>query len=295
MNWIDLHIHSTASDGTTEPEKIPKEILKTVEKHGDMGKYEKYILALTDHDTLAGVRRIKKAVKNDERFQVYSGVEISCDYCGKEIHMLGLNVDEENELLLERLKYYRGFRDRRNEKIIEKFAEQGITIHTEEIVIKEGETMGRPHIARYLMKHGYVSSVKEAFDLYLADGKSCYVKREKATIEEAINLILNAGGYPVLAHPMQYKKFTREELEVFVKELKELGLWGIETYYTDFSEEEIEFVETLSEKYTLKKTGGSDYHGYNKPDIELGYGRGNLDAYMGKIQVKEPDGNINKI
>lgn len=283
MNWIDLHMHSTASDGTTEPECLPGTILETVKKHGEENLYDRYILALTDHDTLAGVQRLKAAVKNDSRFQVYSGVEISCDYGGKTIHMLGLDVDEDNEMLQERLAYFREFRDHRNEKIVEKFAEIGIQIPLDEIPVKEGESLGRPHIARYLMEHGYVSSIKEAFDLYLANGKRCYVKREKATVKEAVKMILQAGGMPVLAHPMQYKDLTREELEMLVKFLVEQGLQGIETYYTEFSEEEIAFVESLSEKYNLKKTIGSDYHGNNKPAIEPGYGWGNLAQYMNRI------------
>lgn len=283
MRWVDLHVHSTASDGTTEPEMLLEKVLQSVREHGEEGKYDTYLLALTDHDTLAGVERLKHAAEKYPEFEILSGVEISCDYCGKEIHMLGLHVDEHNEMLLNRLAYYREFRKHRNEKILEKLRNLGIPVGLDDIPVKEGEAMGRPHIARYLLEHGYVSSIQEAFDVYLKKGRPCHVKREKPTSEEAIELILHAGGCPVLAHPMQYKKMNRTELDELVKKLKTIGLQGIETYYTEFSQEEVEFVEALSEKYSLIRTGGSDYHGHNKPEVALGYGFGNLNKTMDKI------------
>lgn len=286
MDWIDLHVHSTASDGTRNPEQLPEEVLKAVKQQGEEGRFTQFILALTDHDTTAGIQRLKAAAEKLDYFRIVSGVEISCDYQGKTIHMLGLGIDEMNYELNERLAYYRDFRDHRNEKIVERFKQMGISLSLESIPIKEGEALGRPHIARELMKLGLVSSIQEAFDQYLGEGKPCFVERERASLQEAIRLIKGAGGSPVLAHPMQYRGFKREELELMISELTAMGLEGIETYYSEYSEEETVYVESLSEKFGLVKTGGSDYHGENKPGCELGYGFGNLGKTMDKIEWK---------
>ena len=296
MKWIDLHIHSTASDGTVAPEAIPKMVLATFASHQKQNETEKryienniekndieYIIALTDHDTMAGVERCQKAAENIPGFTAISGIEFSCVYGGHSVHMLGLDVDIYNQAFQEKVAYYRNSRDTRNDRMIEKFAALGIQINREEIKVAEGESLGRPHIARYLMDKGIISSINEGFDKYLAEGKPCYADRERPTPAEAVQIILQAGGHPVLAHLTEYKGLTREEMEALVAELKQVGLEGIETYHADFSEEETRFVESLSEKYDLFRTGGSDFHGENKPGLELGYGYGNLGRTMGKI------------
>lgn len=274
--WIDLHTHSTASDGTTTPERMPQIILNTIK--GD--QYDEIWLALTDHDTTAGIERLAKSAKSEPDFHVIPGVEISCDLRGKEIHMLGLQIDYKNSELNAALAYYREEREKRNERILKKFEELGILISPEELPVKDGETPGRPHIARWLFEHGYVESIKEAFDKYLKTGAICYVDRKKPTPEQGIDLITKAGGIAVLAHPMQYEFLTREELEKLIGDLKQKGLKGIETYYTEFSEEETKYVEELAEKFDLWKSGGSDYHGNNKPEYQIGYGLGNLKETM---------------
>ena len=236
--YIDLHIHSTASDGTFSPTEIVNKALKLAEKDSPV------VIALTDHDTVAGIDEFQKAAaKHKDRLTAISGLEISTDYHGVEIHVLGYNIDIHNKELLDRLAVCRESRDGRNEKIIQKLQEQGFKISMDEIKPdKPGETIARPHIAKLLMKKKYVSSVQEAFDKYLAEGRCCYVERIMPTPEEAIHLIKNSGGIPVLAHLMLYKKLDSSQKEALVRELKEAGLIGIETYYNTYTPVELSLI-----------------------------------------------------
>ena len=269
MIKIDLHIHSTASDGTDSPSEI-------IEKVASIS--EKAVIALTDHDTTAGTREFSEAAeKYSDRITAIKGVEISTDYNGVEIHMLGLNIDPDNVLLNEKLALFRESRDRRNTEMIAKLNEYGFDISMDDIELKDpGETMARPDIARALLKKGYVSSIQEAFDKYIADDAPCFVSRTMPTPKESIELITEAGGTPVLAHIMLYKKLDEEKKRNLVKELKDYGLKGIETYYSDYTEEGTAFVESLAKEFNLFRTAGSDYHGGNKPHISLFTGTGNL-------------------
>ena len=273
--YIDLHIHSTASDGTLTPTEIVQTALKSTKSEKDP-----IVIALTDHDTVAGVSEfLKEAKKNKERVTAIPGVEISTNYHGVEIHILGYNVDPENKELLEQLKICRESRDGRNEKIIARLQAEGFQITMEDIKPEDpNETIARPHIAKQLMKKKYVSSVKEAFDKYLAEGRSCYVERIMPTPQEAIALIRNSGGIPVLAHLMYYKKLNAAEKEVLVSELKEAGLEGIEAYYNTYTPVEEEYVSSLAKQNALLLTGGTDFHGQNKPHISLFTGQGNMEV-----------------
>ena len=273
--YIDLHIHSTASDGTLTPTEIVQTALKSTKSEKDP-----IVIALTDHDTVAGVSEfLKEAKKNKERVTAIPGVEISTNYHGVEIHILGYNVDPENKELLEQLKICRESRDGRNEKIISRLQAEGFQITMEDIKPEDpNETIARPHIAKQLMKKKYVSSVKEAFDKYLAEGRSFYVERIMPTPQEAIRLIKNSGGTPVLAHLMYYKKLNAAEKEVLVSELKEAGLEGIEAYYNTYTPVEEEYVSSLAKQNALLLTGGTDFHGQNKPHISLFTGQGNMEV-----------------
>ena len=245
--YIDLHIHSTASDGTFSPTEIVNKALKLTEKDSPV------VIALTDHDTVA-----------KDRLTAISGLEISTDYHGVEIHVLGYNIDIHNKELLDRLAVCRESRDGRNEKIIQKLQEQGFKISMDEIKPdKPGETIARPHIAKLLMKKKYVSSV---------------VERIMPTPEEAIHLIKNSGGIPVLAHLMLYKKLDSSQKEALVRELKEAGLIGIETYYNTYTPVEQEYVAGLAKQWGLIETGGTDFHGQNKPHISLFTGQGEMEV-----------------
>lgn len=272
--YIDLHIHSTASDGTFSPTEIVNKALKLAEKDSPV------VIALTDHDTVAGIDEFQKAAaKHKDRLTAISGLEISTDYHGVEIHVLGYNIDIDNKELLDRLAVCRESRDGRNEKIIQKLQEQGFKISMDEIKPdKPGETIARPHIAKLLMKKKYVSSVQEAFDKYLAEGRCCYVERIMPTPEEAIHLIKNSGGIPVLAHLMLYKKLDSSQKEALVRELKEAGLIGIETYYNTYTPVEQEYVAGLAKQWGLIETGGTDFHGQNKPHISLFTGQGEMEV-----------------
>ena len=273
--YIDLHMHSTASDGTLSPAQI---VASAMAEAGN--KKEPVVIALTDHDTVAGIPEfMKEAEKYKERLTAVPGVEISTDYHGVEIHVLGYNIDIHNAALLERLKVCRESRDGRNEKIIQKLQEQGIQITMDDIRPADpNETIARPHIAKQLLKKHYVSSVKEAFDKYLAEGRCCYVERIMPTPQEAISLIKNSGGIAVLAHLMYYKKLDAAQKATLAAELKEAGLDGIETYYNTYTPEEEEFVKSLAKEHALLRTGGTDFHGKNKPHISLFKGQGEMEV-----------------
>lgn len=293
--YIDLHIHSTASDGTFTPAEI---VTSAMAAAGT--KKDSVVIALTDHDTVAGIPEfIKEAKKYKNCLTAIPGVEISTDYHGVEIHILGYNIDINNADLLERLKVCRESRDGRNEKIIQKLQEQGIQITMEDIRPADpNETIARPHIAKQLLKKKYVSSVKEAFDKYLAEGRSCYVERIMPTPQEAISLIKNSGGIAVLAHLMYYKKLNAEQKAELTAELKEAGLTGIETYYNTYTPVEEEYVKSLAKQHALLLTGGTDFHGQNKPHISLFKGQGEMDIpadilpeFMEAIgKIKQPAG-----
>ena len=271
--YIDLHIHSTASDGTFSPTEIVNNAVKIA------GKGNPIVIALTDHDTTSGIEEFQTAaLAHQPQLTAISGIEISTNYHGIEIHILGYNIDSRNKTLIDKLTIYRKSRDGRNEKIIKKLNEHGFKISAEELKPeKSGESIGRPHIARLLMKKNYVTSVQEAFDKYLAEGKCCYVERIMPTPQEAIDLIQDSGGLPVLAHIMLYKKLDAAHKEKLVYELKEAGLFGIEAYYNTYTPAEQEYVISLAKQWGLSLTGGTDFHGQNKPHISLFKGQGNME------------------
>lgn len=272
--YIDLHIHSTASDGTLTPAEVVSSAMAQAGNTKDP-----VVIALTDHDTVAGVPEfMKEAAKYKDRLTAIPGVEISTDYHGVEIHVLGYNIDINNAPLLDRLKVCRESRDGRNEKIIQKLQEQGFEITMDDIRPADpNETIARPHIAKQLLKKHYVSSVKEAFDKYLAEGRCCYVERIMPTPQEAISLIKNSGGIAVLAHLMYYKKLDAAQKAELTAQLKEAGLTGIEAYYNTYTPEEEEFVKSLAKQHALLHTGGTDFHGQNKPHISLFKGQGEME------------------
>lgn len=270
--YIDLHTHSTASDGTYTPEGLVALALQQTPENSFL------VLALTDHDTTAGIPAFLSAASSyRDRICAIPGIEISSDYHGVEIHIVGLGIDPSCDELNQRMKVSRHSRDGRNAAIIAKLQEHGMPIDLNNIIpSKPNETIGRPHIARALLKAGYVSSIEEAFDLYLAEGRPCFIKREKPSVIEAIQLIQQGGGIPVLAHPMIYHKLSSAGLHQLTAELKAAGLRGIEGYYSTYSDVEEAYVADLVKQYALFLSGGSDFHGANKPDISLFSGKGNL-------------------
>jgi len=264
---IDLHTHSTASDGTLSP----SELVYLAKKTGLEA------LALTDHDTLKGLKSAWQTA-SEERLPFLCGVEISIKYERKgHFHLLGYFLTPEVPEIENTLQKLHEARERRNEKIVEKLQEMGIDITMEELrEIAKGE-IGRPHIANLLVKKGVVKDFNQAFEKYLKKGAPAYVPKALLSPEEGIKIILKAKGIPVLAHPVTLQQ-TEEELENYLKELKELGLAGIEAYYTEHTKGFTNFLLSLAKQLDLLVTGGSDFHGENKPDIKLGRGFGDLDV-----------------
>lgn len=262
---IDLHVHSNCSDGTYTPEELVTYALQKGLK----------AFALTDHDTTAGIARAQRAASGTG-LELIPGIELSTEYKGKDIHILGLGIDPENTHFQEQLLRFQNARDLRNEKMIEKLREHGIDITLEQMrACFPDSVWTRAHFARYLFDHGYVKEMWDAFDLYLGDHAPCFVPREKVTPFQAVQLIHEGGGYAVLAHPLLYR-LGEESLNLLVKTLTGCGLDGIEAIYSTnrFSDETD--MRQLARRYGLAITGGSDFHGSNKPSIDLGCGKGNL-------------------
>lgn len=265
MKLIDLHVHSTASDGSF----TPAEVVKLASEAGLTA------IALTDHDTVSGIDEALTAAE-DLELSVVPGVELSCIYMEKEIHILGLYIDHTNNDLLQYLSDAAKKRAERNEKILEAFQKDGFQITMEDLTCGNPKTtITRAHFARALLKKGYVASADQAFKKYLNPDCPYYRKRETITPESAVQAILTAGGFPVLAHPCQYKLgwAKTEELIVF---LKSLGMRGLECYHSSNNQDESGKLRKLAMQYGLAPTGGSDFHGAAKPDIKIGCGRGGL-------------------
>ena len=263
MDTIDLHTHSTFSDGTF----TPLQLVKYAEEKGLKA------FALTDHDTTEGVKEAKSIETNVE---VISGVEISTRYDKKEIHIVGLYVNENDADLNKQLKYYREKRVTRNFEILEKLNSLGVNITIDDV--KEsctGDLISRAHIAKALVSKGFVGSYTEAFDRYLGDNKCAYVPRETLNYEESMELITKAGGVPVLAHPLLYK-MSDTNLENMMVKLRQKGLKAVEVYYSTHSNSDTQHIMAMANRVGLIYSGGSDFHGATKPKIDMGTGMGKL-------------------
>jgi predicted metal-dependent phosphoesterase TrpH len=265
MSRIDLHLHTTCSDGSLPP----SEVLALAHKAGVTA------LAITDHDIVEG---IPEATTAGEQLgiEVIPGIEISSRLEDAEIHILGYFLDWKDQELAGRLAELRAGRHRRNPLMVQKLNELGLEITYDEVkALAGGGSVGRPHIARVLMEKGYVKSSKEAFDRYLADGKPAHVRRDLPGPAEAIGWIKAAKGVPVLAHPT-WVKMNEQGLLTFCEGLKEAGLRGIEVHYSTHTGSQTSTYLNIAKRLGLLVTGGSDFHGITKPEIEVGIGRGGL-------------------
>lgn len=232
-------------------------------------------LAITDHDIVDGIPEAT-AIGKELGIEVVPGVEISSRLGESELHILGYFMQWTDPQLAQRLKTLRDSRHLRNPKIVQRLNELGIPITYEEVRALAGtESVGRPHIARLLMEKKFVTSAKEAFDRYLANGRPAFVDRELPEPAEAVRWIREAGGVPVLAHPT-WVRTSAEGLRVLVRELKAAGLGGIEVHYSTHTPSQTTEYLDLATQCDLLVTGGSDFHGVTKPDIEVGIGRGQL-------------------
>ncbi|HEY2588520.1 MAG TPA: PHP domain-containing protein [Tepidisphaeraceae bacterium] len=265
MSFVDLHSHSTASDGTLPP----SEVVALAVRNGLSA------LALTDHDTVAGVLEAAEAARK-AGVDFVAGIEISCDVPKPAtMHLLGYGVDPQSPILLDLTKRLIEGRNDRNPKIIRRLNELGVQITMEELEAEaKGGVIGRPHIAAILLRKGYVSSIKNAFDKYLAPGGAAYFDKERVSPTQAIDMVRQSGGLPVLAHPSQLRTENDAQLERTIKDLVDLGLAGLEVIHSDNNDAMIAKYTALAEKYRLLKTGGSDFHGTNKEDISLGTANG---------------------
>lgn len=258
MALIDLHTHSTYSDGTLTPAALvalAKETGLTA-------------IALTDHDTMAGT---KEALFQGRTIgvEVIPGVEISASYDGSPIHILGYGLRHNDNKLLNKLEEIQGRRRARNIKIVSKLNLLGIKIDLSEIHRKKGELIGRPHIAQLLVAKGMVKTQEQAFTKFLKKGGLAYAPKNGCNAEEAISMIKEAGGIAVLAHPTSIDPTLATIPDILIK-LKKMGLAGIETYYPSHTPKICAALQNLGRKLGLLLTGGSDFHGAVKPGLPLG-------------------------
>lgn len=271
MKYIDLHVHSNVSDGTLTPSELVDEAIKN-----NLSAF-----ALTDHDTTKGVSEAleaaKKATLKGTPIEVVPGVEISAAYQNKDIHILGLFLDIEYEPLQIALDQAIQNRDLRNQKMAQNLKNGGLDIDYETLCshFPPGTVLTRAHFAKYLYETGQVRSMNSAFDIYLNSDGPYYVPREYISPENAISLIKRAGGIPVLAHPLVYH-IPEAQLDALIQRLKDAGLMGLEVFYSANTGFDEGIVRRYANKYDLVMTGGSDFHGANKPQISMGTGRGNL-------------------
>lgn len=244
---IDLHIHTSISDGRFSPEEI-------VQKSARLGLTT---IAICDHDTVDGIVPALEAARAFPQLRIIPGIEVSTFAPGNEVHVLGYFIDFNDPKLKTALANSRNSRRERAKAMIAKLNELNIHISWQQVQKIAGSgTVGRPHIAQAMLEKGYIKSFKEAFTKYIGLGGPAYVERYKITPVEAVALIKESNGLPVLAHPL-----TIKQPEEMIAELKEAGLVGIEVYYDDYTEDERNSLALLAIKYNLITTGGSDYHG----------------------------------
>ena len=259
-------MHSTHSDGTM----TPRELVLLAKESGLSA------VALTDHDTTSGMAEMQEAGR-ELGVRVLSGVEISVDYAGKTVHMLGYCFDTAGEHLQNALDELVRGRTERNHEIVRKLQGHGIDICYDEVVAESGgKVVGRPHFAAVLLRKGAVENWQQAFDEYLASGAKAYVDRLKFSPEDSVRMIRDAGGVAVLAHPKFVRLQEGEQIVDVVERLVEAGLGGIECWYSMHSPDETNYYLEIARRFNLVVTGGSDFHGGVKPDISMGTGQGSL-------------------
>lgn len=262
---IDLHVHSCFSDGTY----TPGQLIRLAKDSGLSA------IALTDHDTVAGIPEAMDAASGSG-IELIPGIEMSCLYQRKDIHIVGLLIDHENTSLLRSIHHYQNNRTKRNELMAEKLTEGGFPVTVPELEQRFPDaTLTRAHFARFFVEKGIWNDKNEAFDNYIGEGCPYYVEKAYVSPEDAIRVIHQAGGIAILAHPLLYH-MTERQLESMIVYLKGVGLDGIETIYSTYSDAQQIYMLHLAAAYQLLKSGGSDFHGANKPGLSLGTGYGKL-------------------
>jgi len=247
-SYIDLHTHSTASDGIYSPTEL-------LQKAKDCGLR---VLALTDHDTTEGLEEAAQAAQALD-IDLIPGIEINTDISGGEVHVLGYFLEFQRLEFQAILKTLRDARERRGQRMVELLNEKGINITWERVREIAHGTVGRPHVAQALVEAGYVQTTGEAFDKYIGNGCFAYVPHYKLTPEDAVRFIASANGLPAIAHPIELPGL--DELRNWLPGLCEAGLVGLETYYGQYTPENEGVLLALADAYHLIPTGGSDFHG----------------------------------
>lgn len=264
--YVDLHTHSTQSDGTLTPEE-----LVTYASGKNL-----YAIALTDHDTIFG---LESAIETGKQKLVYviPGIELSTEYQGQDVHILGYFIDYKNEEFRKKIRGFQESRSLRNVKMVKKLQNGGYAITLEELYAIYGEdsVITRMHLAKALWDKGYVEDIPTAFATILSSDGPYYVPRERITPQDAVELITKYQGTAVLAHPLLYS-FSEETRLQLLKDLKEIGLSGMECLYSTFDQKQQDYLIKLAKDFGLFYTGGSDFHGESKPHIDIGTGCNNL-------------------
>lgn len=259
MDRVDLHIHTTASDGTYTTEQI-----------AEMAKAEGLsAIAVTDHDTIDGIPD-----SNPCGMELIPGIEFSTKFMTK-THILGYFIDPDNKDLKAQLKFMVDDRDARNEKIAALMRADGIKVNYSEMKERFKGVVGQPHFAQLMVEQGFVCSVSEAFENYIGRGNKYWAPRTTTPLERCVELIRKAGGIAVLAHPFEYK-FEKNSLPELIEFCMKCGVKGMECRHPSHTPGQMAYLERLADDYGLVKTGGSDFHGELKPDIRIGSGRGTV-------------------
>ena len=265
MGFVDLHVHSNASDGTFSPSQVVE-----LAKNAGLDAF-----ALTDHDTTAGVPEALEKGR-DLNIEVIPGIEVSSSFDGTEIHILGLFVNSDDPVLAAMLEKMRISRDRRNEKMLENLAADGISFTKEELCGDNPDTIiTRAHIAHALVAKGICSGMDQAFKKYLQYGGRYCPQKEHLSPEEVVKTLISNGAFVDLAHPFQYK-FGDKKTEELIAHMADLGMKGLEVYHSSNNKLESMKLQEMAVRHHLLPTGGSDFHGGNKPDISIGTERGGL-------------------
>jgi 3',5'-nucleoside bisphosphate phosphatase len=264
-DYVDLHAHTTASDGTLAPAAL----VRLAQRVGLTG------LAITDHDTTSG---IAEAAAEAQRLSItlLPAIEISCSFPAPgTLHLLGYGIDPASQSLHDSLANLVSARTARNTQIISCLNDLGLAITESDVLASApagaAAVIGRPHIAQALIRKGYVNNITEAFRTYLGRGARAFVDKEHLSPAQALQIIRKAGGLPVLAHPMQLRCESDSQLETAIKSLVDQGLAGIEVLHSDHNAATIEKLTALAHRWKLLTTGGSDFHGTNKTNVRLGY------------------------
>ena len=269
MKTVDLHTHSNKSDGTL----TPAQLVRAAYGAGLAA------VALTDHDTAEGLEEAMAAANTldgSRSFEFIPGIELSVSYMDRELHIVGLYLDTDSSKFLNALKALQHNRDARNEKMIARMNQAGIDITMEKLRQDQGGgVLTRANFASYLLHVGVITSIQEGFDKYLDRGKPFYVSREYMSPASAIDLIHSVDGLAILAHPLMYH-LSEKALDTAAASLTALGLDGLETWYSSNLGNDLQRMKKLADKYGLLYSGGSDFHGSNKPLIKIGRGRGKL-------------------